>query len=274
MDWLESSLKLLKKDHDNKPFSVEEAATTLEKEKGYTKNTVYLVLHELNKRGSLTRLGRGVYQIRVLNAHVDLHAHFTLSDKTSIEVATGALSKATEALNEKGIEFMVTGPSLLTRFHHYLSWRYLHLIYVVKGGGEYSVKALRDAGFPALSNPKRKEIETILENTEGKDLFIVREFADLEGNVNGKASLERALVDTYFEVTRGKIPFAEVEAGRIIANAFRDEKIDVTRLLYLAGRRGVRDEFKAVIKEVIPDFPIYSSDSNKHVKNVLHGIRE
>ncbi len=274
MSWLESSLKDLKKDYDNRPFSAKKAASTLEKEKGYTRNTVYAVLHELYKRGSLIKLGRGIYQVPIYNSHVDLPASFTLSDRATVEVASSALSKATETLKEKGIDFMVTGPSSLARFHHYLSRRYIHLIYVVQGGGEYSVKTLRDADLLALLNPNRKEVETILENVNGKDLFIIREFADLTGNVNGRASLERALVDTYFEVTRGKMPFSEVEVGRIIANTFREESIDVTHLLHLASRRGIKDEFNAVVKEVIPNFPVDSLSRNKHVRNVLLGIRE
>ena len=274
MSWLDSSLKDLKKDYDNRPFSAKKAASTLEKEKGYSKNTVYVILHELYKRGSLIKLGRGIYQVHFSNSHVDLPAHFTLSDRVTVEIASGGLSKAMETLKEKGIEFMVTGPSSLTRFHHYLSRRYIHLIYVVQGGGEYSVKTLRDADFLALLNPKRKEIETILENVNGKDLFIIREFADLKGNVKGRASLERALIDTYFEVTRGKIPFSEVEVGRIIANTFREENIDVTHLLHLASRRGIKDEFTAVVKGVISDYPVDPMSKNEHVKNVLQGIRE
>jgi len=273
VSWLESSLNELRKDYDNRPFSVKEAASTLEKEKRYTKNTVYQVLHKLHKKGCLIKPGRGIYQIPLYDSHVDLPAVFNLPDRATVEIASDELSKAVEALKEKGIEFMVTGPSSLTRFHHYLSRRYIHLIYVVQGGGEYSLKTLRDADFLALLNPTRKEVETILESFN-EDLFIIREFADLTGNVDGSASLERALVDTYFEVTRTKIPFSEVEVGRIIANAFREEKIDVTHLLHLASRRGIKDEFKALVKEVIPGFPIESISRNKHVRNVSQGIRE
>ena len=274
MSWLDSSLKDLKKDHDNRHFSAKKAASTLEKEKGYSRNTVYFILHELHKRGSLIKLGRGIYQVPIYNSHVDLSASFTLSDRLTVEITSGELSKAVDTLKEKGIDLMVTGPSSLARFHHYLSRRYIHLIYIVQGGGEYAVKTLRDADLLALLNPNRKEVETILENVNGKDLFIIREFADLTGNVNGRASLERALVDTYFEVTRGKMPFSEVEVGRIIANTFREENIDVTHLLHLASRRGTKDEFNAVVKEVIPNFPVDSLSRNKHVRNVLHGIRE
>lgn len=274
MSWLDSSLKDLKKDYDNRPFSVRKAALTLEKEKGYARNTVYVVLHELHKRGSLIKLGRGIYQVPVHNSHVDLPASFTVLNRLTVEISSGELSKAVEALKEKGIEFMVTGPSSLTRFHHYLSRRYIHLIYVVQGGGEYSVKTLRDAGFLALLNPNRKEVETILESVNDKDFFIIRQFTDLTGNVTGRASLERALVDTYFEVTRGKIPFSEVEVGRIIANTFREENIDVTHLLHLASRRGIRDEFNTVVKEIIPNFPVDSLSRSKHVRNVLQGVRE
>jgi hypothetical protein len=278
MKWLDSAFLDLKNNLRDGPFSAKEAFIILNKEKGYPRNSVYWILYELVKRNSLVKLGRGVYTFPnnspVTLAHRDLSTHFTVSDKVIVEVISGGLSKAREKLNEKGIEFMFTGPSVLTRFHHYMSWRYIHLVYVIEGSGDYSVKILKEAGFLPLLNPKIKEIEIILENIDGKDLFIIREFSDLEGNLNGRASMERALVDTYFEATRNKIPYSEVEVGRIIINVFREVNIDITKMLHFAERRSVRDEFGTIIKEIVPNYPLTLTSLNEHVNNVLLGIRE
>jgi hypothetical protein len=108
---------------------------------------------------------------------------------------------ATRALREKGVDFMATGPSVLAKYHHYFARRLLHLIYVVKGSGELAVGALRGKRYVALLNPQVRDIELALDSFPDADLFIVREFSDLDGNVDGKALLERALVDSYFETT-------------------------------------------------------------------------
>jgi len=272
MTWFDSALDLLKAKFGNEPFSAKEVVVALEKEKGYSKNAVYQVLHELTKRGFLIRLGRGIY--RISDKRLATSEVVTLSDKVTVEVTSGTLKKAEEVLEEKGIEFMVTGPSTLTRFHHHLPRRLIHLIYVIDGAGEFATKSLREANLHALLNPSREEVEIPLEVFKERDIFVIREFAKLEGNVNGRACLERALVDTYFEATRRRIPYSELEVGRIIASVFRGERIDIARLLRLAGRRGIKSEFKSVIKEVIPNLPIKGEIVNEHVENVLRGIRE
>jgi len=272
MRWSDSTLERLKTLFNNKPFSPKEVALALKKEKGYSKNAVYQVLHELTKEGFLTRLGRGIYIIS--DRRVAISEGITLSDKITVEVTSGALMKAEEILGEKGIEFMVTGPSTLTRFHHHFPRRLMHLIYVVDGAGEFATKSLEEANLRALLNPNRKEVEMALEVFEERDIFVIREFAKLEGNVNGKACLERALVDTYFETTRNRIPYSELEVGRIIASVFRSERVDIARLLKLAGRRGIKNEVKSITKEIIPNLPSTGETTNEHVENVLRGIRE
>lgn len=274
MGWLEASLEVLKKRFSRDPFSAAEAAEVLEEEKGYSKNTVYRILHLLNKGDSLIRLGRGVYKLPGHRGASDLLAGFEVEGRVPVEIDSASLRRGMELLEDGGVEFMVTGPSSLSGFHHYLSRRYIHLIYVIQGGGEYAVKSLREGGFIALLNPDRMMVENILEAISDGDLFIIREFSELKGNMNGRASLERALVDTYFEATRDRIPFSEVEVGRIIGNVFRDESVDVTRLLHLASRRGIKEELALVVKTMIPDYPVDTGYREEKVSAVLKGIRE
>lgn len=84
--------------------------------------------------------------------------------------------------------------------------------------------------------------------------------------------MERALVDTYFESTRRRIPFSEMEVGRIMANAFRAERIDIARLLSLAGRRGVKGEIQSIVKVLVPDVPLSDGVTNDKVEQVLKGV--
>jgi len=272
MKWTDSALKVLKTMFHNKPFSVEEAAKALKKEKAYSKNAVYQVLHELAKKGFLVRLGRGIYSAS--DKHIGIGEGVTLSNKVTVEVTSEALKKAEEILEKKGIEFMVTGPSTLARFHHHLPRRQIHLIYVIDGAGEFATKSLEEANLHTIHNPSRDEVEMALEVFKERDIVVIREFAKLEGNINGKACLERALVDTYFEATRHRIPYSEQEVGRIITSVFRSERVDIAHLFRLASRRGIKSEFKSITKEFFPNIPLKGETMNKHVQNVLQGIRE
>jgi len=270
--WKSRAFDHLKVAFGKEPFSAKQAAVALKREMGYSDNAVYQVLHGLVKEGFLTKLGRGIYKVR--EKEIVLKEAITISDKVIVTLTSGNLIKAVKVLKEKGIEFMVTGPSVLTRFHHHLPRRLIHLIYVIDGAGEFASTVLREEGFQAFLSPKRGEVEMALQAFEDRDIFVIREYAKLEGNIGGRAVLEKAVVDTYFEATRHRIPFSEVEVGRIITNAFRTEKIDIARLLSLAGRRGIKGEMQSIVKVLVPNIPMPMGVANEKVEQVLKGITE
>lgn len=272
MKWTSLALQHLKVSFGKEPLSAKQAAAALKREMGYSNNSSYQVLHELVREGFLTKLGRGYYRIAEKQA-VQTEA-IGMSAKLVVTLTSGILIKAEEVLKEKGIEFMITGPSALSGFHHLLPRRLIHLIYVVEGAGEFASTILRKENFQTLLNPKRGEVEMALETFGDRDVFVIREYAKLEGNVNGRAVLEKALVDTYFEATRHRIPFLELEVGRIMANAFRTEKIDIARLLSLAARRGVKGEIQSIVKVLVPDIPLSAGAKNERISQVLKGAME
>jgi hypothetical protein len=141
--WTSSSLDHLKVAFGKEPFSAKQAVDALKKQARYSNNAAYQVLHELVKEGYLTKLGRGFYRIREEKAAVQREA-VAFSDRVVVTFTSGILIKAEAALKEKGIEFMVTGPSALTTFHHLLPRRLIHLIYVIDG-------ALQMCSFQRLS---------------------------------------------------------------------------------------------------------------------------
>jgi hypothetical protein len=270
--WINLALGYLKAAFGKELFSAKQAAVALKKDMGYSNNAARQVLYELFKAGFLTKLGRGLY--RIAEKKTVQTETLTISDKLVVTLTSGVLIRAEEVLKEKGVEFMVTGPSVLSRFVYHLPRRFIHLIYVVDGAGEFAGTILREEGFRDFLNPKGREVEMALQAFEDRDIFVIREYANLEGNVGGRAILERALVDTYFEVTRHRIPFSEIEIGRIMANAFRTEKIDAAKLLSLAGRRGAKGEMQAIVKALVPDIPLSAGVTNENVEQVLKGIRE
>ncbi len=271
MKWTSLALDCLKDTFGCNPFSTKQAVNALKEEMDYSDNASYQALHGLVKEGFLMRLGRGFY--RIPEKKINPAEAISVSEKLVVDFTSGSLIRAEKALKEKGVEFMVTGPSTLSRFHHLLPRRLIHLIYVIDGAGELATTTLREEGLCALLNPKGKEVELLLETFEDRDLFVIREFSKLEGNVGGRAIIEKALVDTYFEATRYRIPFPELEVGRIMANVFRTEKVDIVKLLSLAARRGIANEIRAVVKVLAPNFPLLDVKSER-AKLVLKGAME
>jgi hypothetical protein len=260
MTWQKRSASLLKDKFESRAFSTEDAYRTLKNHSrvrgGYSRGSIHHLLSALCRNNTLIRLGRGLYSFPSDRHPVEIRIadSIRVSDKVVVQLFPGKLMEATQMLRAKGIEFMITGPSALAKFHHYVARRLLHLVYVIKGSGELALEVLRHNGLRALLNPKCREIELALESFPEADLFIVREYSDLEGNIDGMALLERALVDSYFETTRRRIPYPEQEVARIFENALRTEPVSLTKLTRFASARGITSEIASVFDAL--RFPI------------------
>lgn len=239
----------------NKVFHTRDVMEIGKLETKYSKGTIHRVLHDLVKTGKIERLGRGIYRTKSYEAKgnkIAVTDRIIFSDRLAVKLVPGASTEAKELLHNKGIEFMITGEAVLYRYIHNLPKRLIELVYVNRGSGEYAVSTLRKAGLRALLNPTRNEISVALEIFSEKDLFVIREFSELLGNVNGFASLERALVDLYFETTRDRIPFLKEETARIFLNVFDKEPISYSRLTEFGTRRGIGDEIREILNFISP----------------------
>ena len=77
--------------------------------------------------------------------------------------------------------------------------------------------------------------------------MVIRETKGLAGRAGNLASMERALVDLYFETTRKKIPIPLTEVGRIFGEALTESNIDVTKMTKIASRRGIDKEIRGIL---------------------------
>jgi len=272
MTWEEKAYRLLRLRLGGKSFTASEAARVLSKEGKLSTGTTYRLLHDLVKTGRLERLGRGLY--RLPSKPMVVPGEITgKSASRSGTLLANADETARRVLVDRGIRFMITGPSLLYPFIHHFPRRMVHLVYVMEGGGESARERLREAGLRCLLRPSREEIRLALEEFPEEDLFVVREISDFKGESNGVADLERALVDTYFETTRKRIPFPSQEVGRMASKAISTGKVNVSHLLMLAGRRGVKGELRTVLERSMRGLRVPGTHvSNRKVEDVLAGI--
>jgi len=253
MRWEYEALKHLRQKFNDKIFRLEDAYNFLNSKKGYKKGTVNRVIYDLVKEGLLIKIGRGIYQIPrgvKINASEDLSSSFVVINTLD------SLENLQILLNEKGIEYMITGESILYPYSHYLSRRLIHLVYVVNGSGEFTATSINNNGMRAILNPNYKELMIILENFNEQEFFVIREFSFLHGNINGLARIERALIDLYFESTRKKIPYSEEEVGRIFSKVFRNERINISSLFMFADKRGIKNEIQYIVNYIKPNYPI------------------
>lgn len=274
MKWESAALETLKVKFGDEVFTASEACRVLVASRPYKKVTVYRILHDLSKEGLVMRLGRGIYRIQYgrsmkLNGSVDLPASLI------VKGIPESLKKAEEALRNNAVEFMLTGISLFSHYLHQFPRRLIYLIYVIKGAGELAVTVLNEVGLRPLLNPTRKDINSALDLSVDRELVVIREFFDLAGNVDGHACLERALVDLYFETTRGRMPFPSVEdSARIFLDANRNEHINFSRLFFLASRRGIKEEIETISRFLEPQIPVKPFIRSKFVKDFLRSMEK
>ncbi len=261
VEWEKKAFKILKDGFGGEVFRASEAVRLLGKEFGFRRGTTYRVLKDLADSGLLVRVGFGAYMVGVSGGWV-----ITPS-------LTPDMENARRLLLDRGVEFMITGPSVLVKYMHMLPRRMIHLIYALKGAGEHVADVL-EGEFDVLLNPVLGEVDVALKISD-RDLVVVREFSSLYGGRDGVASIERALVDLYFESTRGRIPFPSDEAGRIILTALRNARINFSRLNKSAARRGVDGEFRALIRASGIEAPARMKCDvkvNRHVEAVLAAL--
>lgn len=266
MGWVEEFYEKLVNETKSNPFRAMEIIHQLGGNDGYSPSQVYKALEILEKEGKIARIYQGVYD-------------FNVSDEPRTRDAynkkTDYIKKVEDILNKKGIEYMLTGPSLLIKYFHHLPRRNTHLIYLIKGSGEYVLNTLLDENIDTILNPNKEALRTYLTHYYENDVIILREFNNLDGNQKGTAIIERAVIDTYFESTRGRIPLSPRETGRIIKNLLDKNMLNYNLLLKYSWKRGINSEITKIIKEHRPSFPIntYTID-NKFSYEVIQGMRE
>ncbi len=258
MNWEEKALVEIRNNFARRSFTASEAAKVLT---SYSPGTIYRLLNDLTREGKMTKVGYGVFRAEPRREIIGTRG-------TNLSPNLG---RARKLLSDAGIDFMLTGHSVLGSFIHLFPRRVVHLVYVELGAGESAAEALEHGGFTVLLNPKgEREVNLTLGLTKG-DLFVIRERRELSGNTKeGIASVERGLIDLYFESTRRRIPFPEVEVGRIMRDAIKSGGLDVSRLTKLASRRGIAGEIRAILKAEA-ELPAGRGETvfNEHVKAVL-----
>lgn len=266
MGWVEEFYEELVNETNSNPFRAKEIIHQLGGKNGYSPSQVYKALELLEKEGKIARIYQGVYDFNVNDEPKTRDAYAKKTDY---------IKKVEDILNEKGIEYMLTGPSLLIKYFHHLPRRNIHLIYLIKGSGEYVLTTLLDENIDAILNPDKNTLRNYLTHYYENDVVILREFNNLDGNQNGTAIIERAVIDTYFESTRGRIPLSPRETGRIIKNLLEENTLNYNLLLKYSWKRGINTEIKKIIKEHRPSFPLKSYNiNNKFSYEVIQGMRE
>jgi hypothetical protein len=244
----------------NRPFNKEELFKL-----PFSHEIINKSLQKLLKTNKVHKIGRNLYSYKIF-------------EKEPVINISPEIDNLRRKLNDKGINFLITGAGILQEYVNLIPKRIINLIYVARGSGE-DAKILieKTTNKNCFLNPDKKTIRNIIAHFDG-ELYILREVGEssLEYNVNGIATIEKALVDLYFEVTRKKITFSEAELAHIIEEILEKTKIDYTKLLRAASRRYIEYDFLQILNALNIRLPLQKSieESKKsRVKKIIQYFR-
>ncbi len=267
---LEQNLK-----NDEKKLEIE-LLNALKNIKTFTRQDIFKLFPNQSKEELVKILKRMIREGKVQSIGRDFYS----MDEVGKELAP-SLSKDMEEirilLNENGIDFMITGLDILNEYVNLIPKRIPHLIYVVRGSGELASDLIqKKINRICIINPTRKEVRNLMSHY-AEDLIIIREVGEssIEYHKEGIATIEKAMVDLYFETTRKRIPLDIGELASILRNILPIIKIDYRRLLRAATRRNMQSEFVKLLNAMkinIPTGKIKEHDSER-VDKVIKLLR-
>jgi hypothetical protein len=229
---LSKALDTLERRYPKRAFSVEEAEDAL----GLSKRTVSLILKGLTDEGRLARIGRGTY--------TRLPRPTPVLDPDRLPSATRTLHSALAA---EGMKFALSCLDILSGHSHLAIRRYPHFSWVASGSEDWASDAAERAGFVPIREPNRLELPLVLDLAGDRNPVILRKTAIFYAAADGLASLERALVDLHYEVTRERYPLDGAELLRIYYYVLTSGTPDFPKMLRYAGLRRLRNEIEWVL---------------------------
>lgn len=229
---LQDAFSKLKKAIKRDGFTVADA----EKALALSKRSVSLILSELVEEGLIIRTGRGTYAFSKKP-----------SPMVSPETLTDDSRKLYMTLKDQGIQFALSCLDILVDYTHLILRRYPHFCWVLTGSEDWVMDILEGAGFQSLRDPSSDQLAIALDLTPANELAVIRKTTIFYAVEDGLASVERALVDLHYEVTRGRYPLDETELIRVYYNALATVSLEFPKMLRYAGLRRFRSEIEWVL---------------------------
>jgi DNA-binding transcriptional ArsR family regulator len=229
---LHDAFSTLKKAIRGNGFTVTDA----EKALGLSKRSVSLILSELVKEDLIVRTGRGTYAF-----------YEKPSPMVSPETLTDDSSKLYRSLKDQGIQFALSCLDILVDYTHLILRRYPHFCWVLTGSEDWAMEVLEGVGFHPLRDPNSDQLTIALDLTLANELAVIRKTTIFYAADDGLASVERALVDLHYEVTRGRYPLDAAELIRVYYSALTTVSLEYPKMLRYAGLRRFRSEIEWVL---------------------------
>lgn len=229
---IEEKVRIIKNNLKNKDvFTISDVEPLLNKKR----STLYWTLWNLVEKGYLSRVGKGLYSLYEKKEPV-----------SPIISKTG--KKVIKILEGSGYQFFISGLDILSVFMEHIPERFPVILFVERNSINEIVDLLIENGIDALPNVKEDIFSILRQLYSAKEIVLVYTTNEFKYSNKGRASIEKAFVDIYYEVTRKGYPLSLQELARIYLNMRRRIRLDTNRMTKIASRRSLHYDIRYIIE--------------------------
>jgi hypothetical protein len=199
------------------------------------KQSLYWDISKLVEAGYFLRVRNGVYKFSENRS------------QPTILISTTA-KKVINILNETGFDYYISGVDILSKFLHHIPESYPIMVFAQKEATAEITDVLRDNGYLVSETAKKLGDLEAFNNFDNSKIIVLNQTDSFTYAKNNLATIEKAFLDLFFEITRKLYPFSLQELVRIYQNAVRNGAIDQKKLVKISYVRNMQYDMRFIVE--------------------------
>lgn len=242
--------RILKEIGKNTLFNIEDVKRIFP---GKKDSTIYWDISKMVEDGYLIRIRNGLYKIG--DAKTEMPVVISYESKKIITL-----------LEETGFAFYISGIDILSRYLHHIPENYPFMVFVDKIAASEINELLVRNKYMVIQSFSQKNVNNALSLHEGK-VVLLKETESFENVKDHFATVEKAFLDLFFEITRENFPLSLQELARVYQNLVRNAAIDLKHLVKIAYTRNMQFDIRFIVES-----KYLSNDARKFVDMIQEGM--
>jgi predicted transcriptional regulator of viral defense system len=233
----------------NTLFNIEDVKRIFPEKKD---STIYWDLSKMVEDGYFIRIRNGLFKIG--DAKTDTPIVISYESKKIITL-----------LEETGFAFYISGIDIVSRYLHHIPESYPFMVFVDKMAASEIIELLVKNKYNVVQSFAQKNSINELSFREEK-VVLLKETESFENVKDHFATIEKAFLDLFFDITRENFPLSLQELARVYQNLVRNAAIDLKHLVKIAYARNMQYDIRFIVES-----RYISNDAKKFVEMIREG---
>lgn len=250
MSLAEKFNRILNEIGKNTLFNIEDVKRVFPEKKD---STLYWDLSKMVEDGYIIRIRNGLFKIGDAKTETPI-------------VISYESKKIISLLEETGFAFYISGIDIVSRYLHHIPENFPFMVFVDKmAASEISELLVRNKYF-VIQSFAQKTSNNELSLHEEK-VVLLKETRSFEYVKDRFATIEKAFLDLFYEITRENFPLSLQELARVYQNLVRNAAIDLKHLVKIAYARNMQFDIRHIVES-----KYISKEAKKFVLMIQEGM--